>query len=32
VIRAAEQCKVKKHLERPPVLEVKTSILEASLR
>jgi putative redox protein len=26
VIRAAEQCKVKKHLEQPPVLEVKTSI------
>jgi len=25
VIRAAEQCKVKKHFENPPAIEVKTS-------
>ena len=27
VIRAAEQCKVKKHFEHPPAVEVKTSVL-----
>ncbi len=26
VIRAAEQCKVKKHFENPPEIEVKTSV------
>jgi ribosomal protein S12 methylthiotransferase accessory factor len=26
VTRAAEQCKVKKHLEKPPALEVHTTI------
>jgi len=26
VIRAAEQCKVKKHFEKPPEIDVKTSI------
>ena len=26
VIRAAEQCKVKKHFEHPPVIEVSTSV------
>jgi len=30
VIRAAEQCKVKKHLEQPPVFEVKTSAASAT--
>ena len=28
VIRAADQCKVKKHLEHPPAFEVYTSITE----
>jgi len=28
VIRAAEQCKVKKHFEHPPRIEVKTSAAE----
>lgn len=28
VIRAAEQCKVKAHLEKPPIVEVTTEILE----
>ena len=28
VIRAAEQCKVKKHFEKPPVLETRTSVVE----
>jgi ribosomal protein S12 methylthiotransferase accessory factor len=28
VIRAAEQCKVKKHLEQPPHFEVKTTVAE----
>lgn len=31
VIRAAEQCKVKKHLEHPPKFEVKTSVPELAL-
>jgi putative redox protein len=26
VVRAAEQCKVKKHLEKPPALEVHTTV------
>jgi ribosomal protein S12 methylthiotransferase accessory factor len=30
VIRAAEQCKVKKHLEKPPALEARTSVAEPS--
>jgi putative redox protein len=29
VIRAAEQCKVKKHFEHPPIIEVKVSTSEA---
>jgi len=29
VVRAAEQCKVKKHFEHPPVIEVKASAAEA---
>lgn len=29
VIRAAEQCKVKKHFEHPPRIEVKTSVADA---
>jgi putative redox protein len=29
VIRAAGQCKVKKHFEHPPDIEVKTSVAEA---
>lgn len=28
VIRAAEMCKVKQHLEHPPAFEIKTSTLE----
>lgn len=28
VIRAADQCTVKKHLEHPPVIEIETSVLE----
>ena len=28
LIRAADQCKVKKHLEHPPVFEVKTVVKE----
>lgn len=30
VIRAAEQCAVKKHLETPPAFDVVTSVLEPS--
>jgi len=30
VIRSAEQCAVKKHLERPPVFKVTTSMTEAA--
>ena len=29
VIRAAEQCKVKKHFESPPEIEVTTSIIDS---
>ena len=29
IIRAAEQCKVKKHFDRPPVIEVTASIAAA---
>jgi hypothetical protein len=29
VIRSAEQCTVKKHLEHPPAFNVTTSIVEA---
>jgi putative redox protein len=32
VIRAAEQCKVKKHLEIPPALEARTSVVGPSGR
>ncbi len=32
VIRAAEQCKVKKHMEQPPVFEVTTSTLDTNTR
>ncbi len=32
VIRAAEQCKVKKHFERPPAVEVTTSIPSLATR
>ena len=28
VIRAADQCAVKKHLENPPVFDVHTSVVE----
>ncbi len=31
VVRAAESCLVKKHLEKPPSFEVSTSILPASM-
>jgi ribosomal protein S12 methylthiotransferase accessory factor len=31
VMRAAEMCKVKKHLEHPPAFEIKTSTLELAL-
>jgi ribosomal protein S12 methylthiotransferase accessory factor len=31
VIRAAEQCKVKKHLEQPPHFVVKTAVAELAL-
>jgi ribosomal protein S12 methylthiotransferase accessory factor len=31
VIRAAEQCAVKKHLENPPSFEVKTSTVELAV-
>jgi putative redox protein len=30
VIRSAEQCAVKKHLEQPPTFEVKTSVVETA--
>jgi putative redox protein len=30
VIRAAESCLVKKHLEKPPLFEISTSVLPAS--
>jgi ribosomal protein S12 methylthiotransferase accessory factor len=29
VIRSAEQCAVKKHMEHPPVFNVTTSVVEA---
>lgn len=32
VIRAAEMCKVKKHLEHPPAFEIKTSAPEFAYR
>ncbi len=30
VIRAADQCAVKKHLEQPPVFDVHTSVIETA--
>lgn len=30
VIRAAEQCKVKKHFEHPPIFEIKTRVGETN--
>jgi len=30
LVRSAEQCAVKKHLERPPRIEVYTSVVEAA--